>query len=135
MRKLSPWALWTLNFQVMTSLLADVAPRLRALRLEVKEFLLLSKLDEHPNPADLARALVTTKPSVTFMVKRMEALGYVKRELQALKAPADVALHHILTNELQIAMMAMVRATRFSNGSLAAGISGASGMPSWTACI
>jgi DNA-binding MarR family transcriptional regulator len=82
MRKISPWALWTLNFQVMTSLLADVAPRLRALRLEVKEFLLLSKLDEHPNPADLARALVTPKPSVTFKVKRMEALGYLRRELQ-----------------------------------------------------
>jgi DNA-binding MarR family transcriptional regulator len=82
MRKVSPWTLWTLNFQVMTSLLADVAPRLRALRLEVKEFLLLSKLDEHPNPADLARALVTPKPSVTFMVKRMEALGYLRRELQ-----------------------------------------------------
>jgi DNA-binding MarR family transcriptional regulator len=82
MRKISPWALWTLQFQVMTSLLADVAPRLRALRLEVKEFLLLSELDQHPNPADLARVLVTPKPSVTFMVKRMEALGYLKRELQ-----------------------------------------------------
>jgi DNA-binding MarR family transcriptional regulator len=82
MRKISPWTLWTLNFQVMTSLLADVAPRIRALRLEIKEFLLLSKLDEHPNPADLARALITPKPSVTFMVKRMEALGYLRRELE-----------------------------------------------------
>jgi DNA-binding MarR family transcriptional regulator len=82
MRKISPWALWTLNFQVMTSLMADVAPRIRALRLEIKEFLLLSKLDEHPNPADLARALIAPKPSVTFMVKRMEALGYLRRELQ-----------------------------------------------------
>jgi DNA-binding MarR family transcriptional regulator len=82
MRKISPWTLWTLNFQVMTSLLADVAPRIRALRLEIKEFLLLSKLDEHPNPAELARALVTPKPSVTFMVKRMEAAGYLRRELQ-----------------------------------------------------
>ena len=82
MRKISPWALWTLNFQVMTSLMADVAPRIRALRLEIKEFLLLSNLDEHPNPAELARALVTPKPSVTFMVKRMEALGYLRRELQ-----------------------------------------------------
>jgi DNA-binding MarR family transcriptional regulator len=81
-RRTSPWALWTLNFQVMTSLMADVAPRLRGLRLEIKEFLLLSKLDEHPNPAELARALVTPKPSVTFMVKRMEALGYLRRELQ-----------------------------------------------------
>ncbi|OLC11579.1 MAG: MarR family transcriptional regulator [Gemmatimonadetes bacterium 13_1_40CM_66_11] len=83
MRKISPWALWTLYFQGMTSLLADVAPRIRALRLEIKEFLLLSKLDEHPSPAALARALVAPKPSVTFMVKRMEALGYLRRELQA----------------------------------------------------
>ncbi len=83
MRKISPWTLWTLNLKVMTSLMADVAPRIRALRLEMKEFLLLSKLDEHPNPADLARALVTPKPSVTFMVKRMEALGYLRRELQS----------------------------------------------------
>lgn len=82
MRKVSPWALWTLNFQLMTSLLAEVAPRIRALGLEVKEFLLLSELDAHPNPAALARALVTPKPSVTFMVKRMEAAGYVRRELQ-----------------------------------------------------
>src|SRR5258708_27602848 len=82
MRKISPWALWTLYFQAMTSLLADVAPRIRALRMEVKEFLLLSNLDEHPNPAELARVLITPKPSVTFMVKRMEAVGYVRRELQ-----------------------------------------------------
>jgi DNA-binding MarR family transcriptional regulator len=82
MRKTSPWTLWTLILQVMSSLLAEVAPRIRGLHLEIKEFLLLSKLDEHPNPADLARALITPKPSVTFMVKRMEALGYVKRELQ-----------------------------------------------------
>src|SRR5258707_9450231 len=81
-RKISPWTLWTLNLKVMTSLMADVAPRIRALRLEMKEFLLLSKLDEHPNPADLARALVMPKPSVTFMVKRMEGLGYLRRELQ-----------------------------------------------------
>jgi DNA-binding MarR family transcriptional regulator len=82
MRKISPWQLWTLNLQVMTSLMAEVEPRIRALRLEMKEFLLLSKLDEHPNPADLARALMTPKPSVTFLVKRMEALGYLRRELQ-----------------------------------------------------
>lgn len=82
MRKISPWALWTLNLQIMTTLMNQVAPRLRALRLEIKEFLLLSKLDEHPNPASLARTLVMPRPSVTFMVKRMEALGYVRRELQ-----------------------------------------------------
>ena len=35
MRKISPWTLWTLNFQMVMSLLADVAPRIRALRLEI----------------------------------------------------------------------------------------------------
>ena len=82
MRKVSPWALWTLNFQVMTALMNDVGPRLRALQMEMKEFLLLTELDAHPNPADLARALLTPKPTVTFMVKRMEAVGYIKREMQ-----------------------------------------------------
>ncbi len=82
MRKVSPWTLWTLNFQVMTALMNDVGPRLRGLHMEMKEFLLLTELDAHPNPADLARALLTPKPTVTFMVKRMEAAGYIKREMQ-----------------------------------------------------
>src|SRR4051812_35470867 len=82
MAKLSAWALWTLNFQLSMSVMAEVAPRMRALKLEVKEFFLLAQLDAHPSPAELARALMTPKPSVTFMVKRMEAAGYVKRALQ-----------------------------------------------------
>ncbi|HEX4457932.1 MAG TPA: MarR family transcriptional regulator [Polyangia bacterium] len=82
MRKVSPWTLWTLNFQVMTSLMTVVGPRLRALKMEMKEFLLLTELDAHPNPADLARAMMTPKPTVTFLVKRMEAAGYIKREMQ-----------------------------------------------------
>lgn len=83
MRNVSPWELWTLNFQVMTSLMVDVAPRIRALRLEMKEFLLLTELDAHPNPADLARVLMSPKPTVTFWIKRMEAEGYIKREIDA----------------------------------------------------
>jgi len=82
MRKTSPWQLWTLNFELTMSVLADVEPHVRAHGLEMKEFFLLGKLDAHPNPADLARALLTPKPSVTFMLKRMEAAGYVRREMQ-----------------------------------------------------
>lgn len=91
MRKVSPWTLWTLNFQVMTALMNDVGPRLRGLHMEMKEFLLLTELDAHPNPADLARALLTPKPTVTFMVKRMEAAGYIKREMQ----PDDLRRFHL----------------------------------------
>jgi DNA-binding MarR family transcriptional regulator len=91
MRKVSPWALWMLNLKVVTSLTHAVEPRIRALKLEIKEFFLLSELDAHPNPADLARALLTPKPSVTFMVKRMEAVGYIKREMQ----PDDLRRFHL----------------------------------------
>lgn len=86
MSKLSPWELWSLNFQLAMSVMAEVAPRVRALKLEMKEFFLLAELDEHKNPAALARALMLPKPSVTFMTKRMEAAGYVRRE----SSPVDL---------------------------------------------
>ncbi len=82
MGKTSSWELWTLNFQLSMSVLTEVAPRVRALGLEVKELFLLHELDDHPSPAELAQALMTPKPTITFLVKRMEAAGYVKRELQ-----------------------------------------------------
>jgi DNA-binding MarR family transcriptional regulator len=91
MGKTSPWQLWTLQLQLTLSVMNEVAPRVRTLRLEMKEFFLLSALDEHPNPADLARELLVPKPSVTFMVKRMEAAGYVRRELQ----PEDLRRFHL----------------------------------------
>lgn len=83
MRKTSPWQLWTLNFEVLVSVMVGVEPHVRAHGLEMKEFLLLSKIDAHPSPAGLARALMTPKPTVTFLVKRVVAAGYVKRETQA----------------------------------------------------
>ena len=83
MRKPSPWELWTLNFELCVGVMAEVEPAVRAHGVEMKEFFLLAKLDEHPYPGDLARALVTPKPSVTFMVKRMEAAGFVQRETES----------------------------------------------------
>jgi DNA-binding MarR family transcriptional regulator len=82
MRKAAPWELWTLTLRLQMSVLAEVEPRLQALRITVKELLLLGELDAHPHPAELARALMLPKPSVTFMVKRVEAEGYVRREVQ-----------------------------------------------------
>ncbi|WP_394824505.1 MarR family winged helix-turn-helix transcriptional regulator [Pendulispora albinea] len=82
MRKTSPWQIWKLNFELLMSVMHEVEPRVREHGLEMKEFFLLGELDEHPNPADLARAMLTPKPTVTFMVKRMEAAGYLRREMQ-----------------------------------------------------
>jgi DNA-binding MarR family transcriptional regulator len=83
MGKPSAWDLWTLNFELCLTLMAEVEPEVREHGLELKELFLLGKLDDHPHPGDLARALVTPKPSVTFMVKRMEEAGFVQRETEA----------------------------------------------------
>jgi DNA-binding MarR family transcriptional regulator len=91
MPKISPWQVWTLNFELLMSVMAEVEPHVRAHGLEMKEFFLLNKLDVHPNPAELARALMTPKPTVTFMVKRMEAAGYVRRAVQ----PDDLRRFHL----------------------------------------
>jgi DNA-binding MarR family transcriptional regulator len=91
MHRPSPWELWTLNFQLSMSVMTEVAPRIRVLKLEMKEFFLLASLDEHASPAALARALMLPKPSVTFMIKRMEAAGYVRRELSS----ADLRRFHL----------------------------------------
>ncbi len=83
MNETSPWQLWTLNFELCMAVMAEVEREVREHGLEMKEFFLLSKLDDHPHPADLARALITPKPSITFMVKRMEAAGFVQRQAEA----------------------------------------------------
>ena len=83
MAKASPRELWSLQFEFFTTFLTEVAPKVGALGLDTKEVFMLEKLGEHPNPAALARALVTPKPTVTAMVKNMEAAGFIHRETQA----------------------------------------------------
>jgi len=83
MAKSSPWELWTLNFELCMSVLVEVEAEVREQGLEMKEFFLLGKLDDHPHPADLARALLMPKATITFMVKRMEAAGFLQRQAQA----------------------------------------------------
>jgi len=83
MGKSSPWELWTLNFELTMGVMAEVEPEVREQGLEMKEFFLLGKLDDHPHPADLARALITPKPTITFMVKRLEGAGFVQRQTEA----------------------------------------------------
>lgn len=80
MGKPSAWDIWTLNFELSMSVMVEVEADVREHGLEMKELFLLGKLDDYPHPADLARALLLPKPSITFMVKRMEAAGFVQRE-------------------------------------------------------
>jgi DNA-binding MarR family transcriptional regulator len=72
---------WTLNYRLLTSVIAEVAPAVQGLGIEVKELFLLAELDAHPHPAALAEALLMPKPSVTVYVKRLEAAHLLKREI------------------------------------------------------
>lgn len=81
MAKIDVTKVWALNYRLVTSVIVEVAPALQELGLEVKELFLLAELDEHPHPAALAEALLIPKPSVTLYVKRLEAAGFLKREI------------------------------------------------------
>ncbi len=81
MAKIDVTKVWGLSYRLVASVIADVAPAVNALGVEVKELLLLAELDAHPHPAALAEAMLMPKPTVTVYVKRLEAAGLVKREI------------------------------------------------------
>lgn len=92
MTKIDAARLWSLNHRLLMSVIATVAAEVGALGLEVKELFVLSELDEHPYPAELAAALVMPKPTMTVYVKRLEAAGFLRREIDA----ADLRKHRLL---------------------------------------
>jgi DNA-binding MarR family transcriptional regulator len=88
--------IWSLNYRLMMSVITGVAPEVAELGLEVKELFLLAEVDAHPHPAELAGILSMPKPTVTMYVKRLEAAGFLRREIDA----TDLRRHRlILTSE------------------------------------
>jgi DNA-binding MarR family transcriptional regulator len=92
MTKIDAAKLWSLNHRLLMSVIAGVAPEVCELGLDVKELFVLSEVDEHPYPAELAAALVMPKPTMTVYVKRLEAAGFLRREIDA----ADLRKHRLL---------------------------------------
>ena len=93
--------IWSLNYRLLTSVITGVAPAVAALGLDPKELFLLSEVDDHPHPAALAAILIMPKPTVTLYVKRLEAAGFLNREIDA----ADLRRHRLtLTPEGRKAM-------------------------------
>lgn len=83
MSKIDVPKVWSLNYRLVASVITSVAPALQDLGLEVKELFLLGELDVHPHPAALSDVLCIPKPTVTLYLKRLEAAGFVKREIDA----------------------------------------------------
>src|SRR4029077_4734668 len=83
--------IWSLNYRVLLSVIASVEANITALGLDSKELFLLAEVDEHPYPAELATTMSMPKPTVTVYLKRLEAAGFVRREID----PTDLRRHRL----------------------------------------
>jgi DNA-binding MarR family transcriptional regulator len=92
MAKVDATRVWSLNYRLLMSVISSVAAEIGALGLETKELFVLAEIDEHPHPAELAVTLCMPKSTVTVHLKRLEAAGFVHREIDA----ADLRRHRII---------------------------------------
>ncbi|NOK34211.1 MarR family transcriptional regulator [Corallococcus exercitus] len=83
--------IWSLNYNLLMSVIAGVSADIAELGLDTKELFVLSQVEEHPYPAELAATLSMPKPTVTVYVKRLEAAGFLRREIDA----ADLRRHRL----------------------------------------
>jgi len=84
--------IWSLNYRVLLSVISCAEADICALGLESKELFLLAEIGEHPYPAELATTLSMPKATVTAYLKRLEAAGFVRREIDA----SDLRRHRLL---------------------------------------
>lgn len=92
MPKIDVGKLWSLNYRLLMSVITSVAPEITGLGLETKELFVLAELDQYPHPAELAAVLSMPKPTITMYVKRLEAAGFLRREIDA----ADLRRHRLM---------------------------------------
>jgi MarR family transcriptional regulator, temperature-dependent positive regulator of motility len=83
--------IWSLNYRLLVSVIASVEADITALGLDSKELFLLAEVDEHPYPAELAATMCMPKATVTVYLKRLEAAGFVRREID----PTDLRRHRL----------------------------------------
>jgi DNA-binding MarR family transcriptional regulator len=91
MTKIDAGKIWSLDYRLLMSVITSVAPEIAALGLETKELFVLIEVDAHPHPAELAGVLCMPKPTITIYLKRLEAAGFLRREIDA----ADLRRHRL----------------------------------------
>jgi DNA-binding MarR family transcriptional regulator len=92
MPKIDVGKIWSLNYRLLMSVIISVAPAITELGLETKELFVLTEVDAHPHPAELAVVLSMPKPTVTMYVKRLEAAGFLRREIDG----TDLRRHRLI---------------------------------------
>ncbi len=83
--------IWSLNYRLLLSVVSSVEADITALGVDSKELFLLAEIDEHPYPAELATTMSMPKATVTVYLKRLEAAGFVRRDID----PADLRRHRL----------------------------------------
>lgn len=91
MEKIDALSLWRLNYRVTVATIASVTDEVSALGLDWKEINILDAIPGHPHPAALAERLMIPKPTMTAYLKRLEAAGLVRREID----PDDLRRHRL----------------------------------------
>ena len=74
------WECLQLNMQWCQLALISTEAALEEDHLDLKSLFLLSNVEALPYPAELAKKLMVPKPTITFIIKRMENAGYLKRQ-------------------------------------------------------
>ena len=75
-----PWELLLRNANVLQSVHEKAEPELSLLELDARRLFILCTVEAHAFPADLARVLSLPKPSITFLIKKLEESGYLRRQ-------------------------------------------------------
>jgi DNA-binding MarR family transcriptional regulator len=91
MAKIDAAKIWSLNYQLLMSVITGVSADVAKLGVEIKELFVLAEIDVHPHPAELADALSMPKATVTVYVKSLEAAGFVRRQID----PEDLRRHRL----------------------------------------
>jgi DNA-binding MarR family transcriptional regulator len=74
-----PWELLLRNVNLLQSILEKAEPQLALLELDARRLFILCTVEANAFPADLARVLSMPKPSITFLIKKLEESGYLRR--------------------------------------------------------
>lgn len=69
-------------WQLVQSVLDESEPEMDRLGLSPKTFFLLTAVEEHPFPAELARRMHLPPPTVTYLIKQLEERGFLGRRAE-----------------------------------------------------
>ncbi len=68
-------------WRVLRGIVAEAQPDLKTAGLSPRAFFLLSKVEEFHYPAQLAEELLMPPPAISQIVRELEGLGYLERQV------------------------------------------------------